>query len=66
MGRGRQVIVGVGFAGALLVLGFGHLERSRPGSLGESLFSRPGASTPVAPNPAAREEAGMPQLRAGG
>ena len=60
MEHGRQVILGLGLAGALLVLGFGLLGDPRPGRVGDRLVSRPGPSTLVAPNPAAGEAAGKP------
>ena len=58
MERSRQVILGLGLTGALLVLGFGLLGDPRPGRVGELLVSRPGMSAPVASNPAAGEAAG--------
>jgi hypothetical protein len=60
MARGIQVILGLGFTWVLLLLGSGHQGGSRPGRVGEHACSRPGAYTPVAPHPAAGDEADRP------
>jgi hypothetical protein len=58
MARGMQVILGLGFAGVLVVLGSGLLGDPRSGMERGRVFSPPGKPTPVAPNPTPGDEGG--------
>jgi len=49
MGRGVQVVAGLGLAGLLLVLGYGLLGEPRPGGVADRAGSRPAGPAPVAP-----------------
>jgi hypothetical protein len=52
MVRGIQVVVGLGLAGLLLVLGYGLLGEPQKGRLADRAGSRPAAPAPVAPQAA--------------
>jgi len=58
MGRGIQVVLGLGLTGLWLFLGAGPLGELRPGLVGDRGFSRLANPTPVAPNAAALDEVG--------
>ena len=58
MVRGIQVVLGLGLAGLLLVLGSGPLGEPRPGMVGDRACSRPANPAPVAPKAVAGDEVG--------
>jgi hypothetical protein len=61
MVRGIQVVVGLGLAGLLLVLGYGLLGEPRPGRVVDRACSRPANPAPVAPKAVGEVGSQVPQ-----
>jgi hypothetical protein len=61
MVRGIQVVVGLGLAGLLLVLGYGLLGEPRSGRVANRAGSRPANPAPVAPKAVVEAGSQVPQ-----